>query len=167
MLSFSPNASFSQASPSVPAFREWLLCFSAPDYMRLSIHHGKSCARNTQKERKRKELSAFFDVANSYPVHIVCCSTKCPGLTLLLVWTGLQSGEAVLIKPGVGSGQAGVCRLNNAGDLLQYILAVRNRLYAIPELFLSWVNPEVQLPVQHPGHYYLEPFTAADRSTTS
>ena len=75
---------------------------------------------------------------------------------------GLQAEDAVCIKPGVGSGSAGVCRLHDAQDLLIYSLALKQRAESIPQLNLSWGNAEIAMPKQYPSHFYLEPFILAD-----
>ena len=75
---------------------------------------------------------------------------------------GLQVEDAVCIKPGVGSGNVGVCRLQTGQDLLTYSLALRERAESIPALSLSWDNPAIAMPNQYPSHFYLEPFILAD-----
>lgn len=76
---------------------------------------------------------------------------------------GLQSRDPVCIRPGIGSGDAGVSRIDTAEDLMAYSEVLRDRLDAIPALALSWGNLELKMPRQPCPHYYLEPFTAANR----
>ena len=66
------------------------------------------------------------------------------------------------MKPGIGSGSAGVCRLHTDQDLLTYSLALKQRVESIPELSLSWGNAAIAMPKQYPSHFYLEPFILAD-----
>ena len=66
------------------------------------------------------------------------------------------------IKPANDGGGAGVARIDNGEDLAVYADFLRVRDASVPPLLLSWDNPTIPLPAQHPSHFYIEPFIKAD-----